>query len=674
MQISDGEVFGQGILTSASAPLVTSEQLVVNQLAIIKEGHISTIQSTKFCLILAIAPVPFEEGATAPPEKIGTPVKWDSEEGAAVWNAKAVTVDEGISPKGRPNVTTPQTGGAASRVAPSSFAGGSSQGASQPLNQSPLVASKSVPIEALNPYSNRWQIKARVSNKGELRTYNSAKGEGSVFSVDLSDETGEIRATAFKEVSQQRRQRRREEEASARRVETAGSSSGRRRRRRRRRRRPSARFCVSLESLTLSSPACVLPPPFQVADRLYQVMEVGQTYLIARGQLKMANKKFAALNNNYEITFNFDTQVQLCADEPISKPKVHYRFTPIDLMTKRPKDANVDVIGVVSNVSACTSLTTKAGKELTKRTMQVADDTNRAIEITLWGASAAAFPDLDANSAEVVAFKGLRVTEWNERSLSAGYNCTFELNPPGHEEATERLKAWYENGGAEGVTSLSQDTRGTGDGAGRDTTSRDTIADFQEKGDALSGSDPVYTNVRAFFIKSLAGPGQNGGDERFMWYSSCPKCNKKCVGDEQSGHNCEACGWSGQECSYRYIAPLQFFDSAGSCIMTAFNEQAISILGAKADDLKRLKDQSQQQYEAALGKAQWKQMVLRVRGKMETYNGVTRMKTHVTSAAPVKFAEEGKLLLADIAKYGDLTPKDADEMDDVKPEVKAEAY
>ena len=156
-----------------------------------------------------------------------------------------------------------------------------------------------------------------------------------------------------------------------------------------------------------------------------------------------------------------------------------------------------------------------------------------------------------------------------------------------------------------------------------------------------------------------------------MWYSSCPKCNKKCVGDEQSGHNCESCGWSGQECSYRYIAPLQFFDAAGSCIATAFNEQAISILGAKADDLKRMKDHSPQQYEAALSKAQWKQMVLRVRGKMETYNGVTRMKTHVTSASPVKFAEEGKLLLADIAKYDltDLSPK----VDDAMPEVKAEA-
>ena len=78
--------------------------------------------------------MPLEEGASAP-EKIGEPIKWDSEEANAAWNAKAASqliVDEGISPKGRPNVTTPQTGGAASRVAPSSFAGGPS---SQPANR-----------------------------------------------------------------------------------------------------------------------------------------------------------------------------------------------------------------------------------------------------------------------------------------------------------------------------------------------------------------------------------------------------------------------------------------------------------------------------------------------------------------------------------------------------------
>ena len=73
----------------------------------------------------------------------------------------------------------------------------------------------------------------------------------------------------------------------------------------------------------------------------------------------MANKKFATLNNNYEITFNFDTQLQLCADEPPTKPKVHYRFCAISDLGSRPKDAIVDVIGVVRSVSphnACTFL------------------------------------------------------------------------------------------------------------------------------------------------------------------------------------------------------------------------------------------------------------------------------------------------------------------------------
>lgn len=44
----------------------------------------------------------------------------------------------------------------------------------------------------------RWVIKARVMNKTAIRTWSNAKGEGKLFSMDLCDESGEIRATAFK--------------------------------------------------------------------------------------------------------------------------------------------------------------------------------------------------------------------------------------------------------------------------------------------------------------------------------------------------------------------------------------------------------------------------------------------------------------------------------------------
>lgn len=36
-----------------------------------------------------------------------------------------------------------------------------------------------------------------MTNKSAIRTWNNARGEGKLFSMDLLDESGEIRATAF---------------------------------------------------------------------------------------------------------------------------------------------------------------------------------------------------------------------------------------------------------------------------------------------------------------------------------------------------------------------------------------------------------------------------------------------------------------------------------------------
>lgn len=55
------------------------------------------------------------------------------------------------------------------------------------------------PISSLSPYQNKWVIKARVTSKSSIRTWKNAKGEGKLFSMDLIDESGEIRVTAFKE-------------------------------------------------------------------------------------------------------------------------------------------------------------------------------------------------------------------------------------------------------------------------------------------------------------------------------------------------------------------------------------------------------------------------------------------------------------------------------------------
>lgn len=49
----------------------------------------------------------------------------------------------------------------------------------------------------MSPYQNNWTIKARVTQKSDIRTYSNQRGDGKLFSVTLMDESGDIKGTAF---------------------------------------------------------------------------------------------------------------------------------------------------------------------------------------------------------------------------------------------------------------------------------------------------------------------------------------------------------------------------------------------------------------------------------------------------------------------------------------------
>lgn len=53
-------------------------------------------------------------------------------------------------------------------------------------------------------------------------------------------------------------------------------------------------------------------------------------YYISKCQLKLANKQFATLKNDYEMTFTNDTIVQECNDAAASVPMIQYNFVTID--------------------------------------------------------------------------------------------------------------------------------------------------------------------------------------------------------------------------------------------------------------------------------------------------------------------------------------------------------
>lgn len=119
---------------------------------------------------------------------------------------------------------------------------GGGAGASSSGQQHPIY-----PIEGLSPYQNKWTIKARITNKSDIRHWSNQKGEGKLFSCTLLDDTGEIKMTGFNDA----------------------------------------------------------------VDNFYNVLQEGKVYFISKARVGIAKKQFSNVNNEYEITLETQSEISL---------------------------------------------------------------------------------------------------------------------------------------------------------------------------------------------------------------------------------------------------------------------------------------------------------------------------------------------------------------------------
>ncbi|XP_039971109.1 replication protein A 70 kDa DNA-binding subunit [Bactrocera neohumeralis] len=268
-------------------------------------------------------------------KKIGTPVSY-TEEAAAQSKASA----------NNSNAATKPTATSAAKKAdtkPSLY----NNNNNNTLNQS-LTAGLTHPISSLSPYQNKWVIKARVTAKGPMRTWSNAKGEGKLFSMDLMDESGEIRATAFREQ----------------------------------------------------------------AEKYYDIIEVDRVYYISKCQLKPANKQFTTLKNDYEMTLTGETQIQECEEDDNDIPEIKYDLVPISQLANLEARTSVDTIGICKDVGELQTFTSRTtNKEFKKRELTLVDSSNAAVNLTLWGEDAVNFdgyvqPVILVKGARVTEFNG----------------------------------------------------------------------------------------------------------------------------------------------------------------------------------------------------------------------------------------------------------------------------
>lgn len=166
--------------------------------------------------------------------KIGNPVALQAP-GAA---GAATAAESGSTPAPQIPAAAPST----SATTPTSQAQSRQQGQAKTGGKPNSV----YPIEGLSPYQNNWTIKARVTQKTDIKTWSNQRGEGKLFSVTLMDETAEIRATGFN----------------------------------------------------------------AVVDELYDKLQEGHVYYISKARVNLAKKKFSNIANDYELALERNTEVE----------------------------------------------------------------------------------------------------------------------------------------------------------------------------------------------------------------------------------------------------------------------------------------------------------------------------------------------------------------------------
>lgn len=300
------------------------------------------------------------------------------------------------------------------------------------------------------------------------------------------------------------------------------------------------------------------------------------------------------------------------------------------------KDAIIDTIGILHNVDDASQIVSKTtSKPYDKRELTLVDNTNFSVRLTIWGNAASSF---SVPRESVIAFKGLKVSDFGGRSLSLLSSGTMTVDPDIDE--AHRLKGWYEAQGRNDTFSDYKSMGEFGGATGRQDTQM-TCLQVMSDGELGKKEKPDYFSVKATII--FIRPGT-------VAYPACISegCNKK-VTQEESGWRCEKCNKVHPKPLYRYILSINVSDHTEHLWLSCFDDVGKLIMGMSADKLMELREQEDDK--DAFADAICQTFMFKVRAKAETYEDEERVRYHVVSAAPLNFGQEAAKLISAIKLY-----------------------
>uniref|UniRef100_A0A7E4VTH9 Replication protein A subunit n=1 Tax=Panagrellus redivivus TaxID=6233 RepID=A0A7E4VTH9_PANRE len=340
----------------------------------------------------------------------------------------------------------------------------------------------------------------------------------------------------------------------------------------------------------------------------------GHTYYIcATGSaLRKKNERFNTTDMDYELVLGPTTELYVCADRTIPLPTLKLKRIPIASLA--PSDKPVDVIGVVDKVNDITTVISKTKGELKKREIELIDDSNAKINLTLWAEKA---EEWHVGEGEVISIKSALIREFmGGLSLSLSSQSRPEVMP--NTEEAVRLHAWYRDNKPSGMHIASMSIQNSG------SNSVEEIRTLEWAETHTCIDD--YPNGVSFTARVVIEEVRREN----LFYQACITCNKK-VTQVDLGWHCDKCSTTMTDCETRYMMNMKISDFTGAVYTTVFGQTAADLLGIGAPELSRMAEDNFEAYNEIFKQIQFANVFIRLKVRTEYYNDQKRRKFTVVA-------------------------------------------
>ena len=263
----------------------------------------------------------------------------------------------------------------------------------------------------------------------------------------------------------------------------------------------------------------------------------------------------------------------------------------------------------MQETSQITSKTTS--KPYDKRELTLVDNSNFSVRLTIWGNTATNF---DVMPESVIAFKGVKVSDFGGRSLSLLSSGSMTVDPDIDE--AHRLKGWYDAQGRNDTYSSHANMAGSMGTAGGRMDPVKTILQIKEENLGMSeNTDYFTTKATIIYVKR----------DTFA-YPACSTegCNKKVIPLDDGQWRCERCDRTHPKPNYRYIMSINVSDYTGHLYLSCFDDVGRQVMGMSADQLMELTESDDRAAGDIFQEATCRTYTFKCRAKMDNFQDTQR--------------------------------------------------